>query len=44
MQKCKNSVKIIALELSENSTKIGRKSKKTEQKHRGNTIKIHDVK
>ena len=44
MQKQCKSCKKIALELSENSTKIGRKSIKTVQKQDGNTVKIHDIK
>ena len=38
MQKQDKIVRKIALELSENSTKIGRKSIKTVQKQDGNTI------
>ena len=42
---CKNCKKIaLEKQLSENSTKIGRKSTKTVQKEDGNTIKIHELK
>ena len=45
MQKCRNSVstncKKIALQLSENGTKIGRKSVKRVQKQDGNTINVN---
>ena len=44
MQKQSKNCKKIALELSENSTKIGRKSIKPVQKRDGNTIKIHGIK
>ena len=41
MQKQCTNCKKIALELSENSTKIGRKSIKAVQKQDGNTIKMN---
>ena len=41
MQKQCTNCKKIALQLSENSTKIGRKSIKTVQKQDGNTIKMN---
>ena len=43
LKRCKHCKKI-ALELSENSTKIGRKSIKTVQKQVWNTTRIHDIK